>query len=361
MTAKTEDAFTADQIRMLKEVVCPGLTDAEVLLVEEAYRNWRLSPFTRQLHVTKRDKWDADEGRMVPGKVTIQVGIDGYRSRAEATGEYEGQGPAEWCGPDGAWTDVWLDARPPAAARATVYRRGRKPSVSVARYAAYVQTKKGGNPNGMWAKMGPEQLAKCAESLALRKAFPEQLSGVYTTDEMAQADSESPFQPPAAARSPEPEKPKLAPPPPPEPERPKPSKKVAQEMMDEHFRKQGKRVEPPASDIPPPPPMASPVDSPEGPRFPKVKWTHAVDFGDRLMSDAPTDVLKDFLEDIEVWLRSDLSPKKRIEVEAVKTSAYAALIDVEARAAGVFPPPPQTEHETFQPHDLGAPMEENKP
>jgi hypothetical protein len=101
---------------------------------------------------------------------------------AERSGEMDGQDVA-WCDQDGVWRDVWLDTKAPAAARVLVYRKGcQKPFPGIAKWAEYAQS------SPMWTKMPANQLAKCAESLALRKAFPHQLSGLYTTDEMAQAE-----------------------------------------------------------------------------------------------------------------------------------------------------------------------------
>jgi phage recombination protein Bet len=183
--------FSPEQIATLKNVICPGLTDSELDLVGEVARQTGLSPFLKQLHVTKRPTWDPDARTRIP-KLTIQTGIDGYRLTAERTGKYLGQRGPEWCGPDGVWRDVWLSKQPPAAARVFVLKAGCEPFPGLARYDAYVQTTKEGGPNSMWQKMGAEQLAKCAEALALRKAFPMELAGTYTSEEMAQADNPEP-------------------------------------------------------------------------------------------------------------------------------------------------------------------------
>ena len=149
-----------------------------------------LDPIARQIYCIARKQ----RGEY---KWQIQISIDGARLVAERTGEYEGQTTPEFTGDGKNWTQVWLDSEPPKAARVGVYRRGfREPLYAVALWGAYAvyqdvwengRKTDGQNLSAMWAKMGPLMLAKCAEMLALRKAFPQDLSGLYSTEEMDQA------------------------------------------------------------------------------------------------------------------------------------------------------------------------------
>lgn len=178
-------ALSSEQLDVLRRTVAAELTADEFALFGEVVRRTGLDPFAKQIYAIAR-------GSGQYRKVTFQTGIDGYRLIAERTGEYEGQDEPEWCGEDGQWVDVWLKSTPPAAARVKVYRRGRRPSVGIALFKEYAQRDRDGNPLDMWRKMPTNQLAKCAEALAIRKAFANEVSGVYTSEEMEQAANEAP-------------------------------------------------------------------------------------------------------------------------------------------------------------------------
>lgn len=171
----TELRFTPNQLDLLKATIAKGTTDDQFRLFIEVAQRTGLNPFAKQIYAVVRQ-----------GQMTIQTGVDGYRLIAQRTGEYAGQRGPEWCGPDGVWHDVWLGEGAPSAARVGVLRRGfQEPVWGVALTKSYQQAS-----SPLWKTMPEVMIAKCAEVLALRKAFPQELSGLYADEEMHQADSE---------------------------------------------------------------------------------------------------------------------------------------------------------------------------
>jgi len=192
--------FDEPQIRALREIVkLEHVPPAMQTVFLHQCRRTGLDPFLRQIYLVAR--WDGIEGR---DRFTIQTGIDGFRlirdrieRQRKLTVSYE---DTVWRGKgsDAAWTDFWdSDSdEPPVAAKVVITvddgARQRRFS-AVAHYREYVAYKGRGQtePNSMWKKMPAGQLAKCAEALVLRKAFPQDLGGLYTEEEMEQADQQA--------------------------------------------------------------------------------------------------------------------------------------------------------------------------
>ena len=172
-TSTAPTAWNSEQIEIIKQQIAKGASDAQLALFAQVCQRTGLDPFSRQIYCIMRG-----------GNPTIQVSIDGFRTIAARSGLYGGS-HTEWCGEDGIWRDVWLGNGNPSAAKTTVYRKGSDhPFVGVAVFKDYDQKV------NLWLKMPSTLIAKCSESLALRKAFPAELSGLYTVEEFSPPEPE---------------------------------------------------------------------------------------------------------------------------------------------------------------------------
>lgn len=168
--------FSEEQRKLILDTCCGGASEAEARVLMAIAEARGMNPIAQECYFVKR--WDKAKGGWV---WAVQAGIDSFRAKAEETGLYDGQDEPEF----------EYDAKGNVKlARVRVYRKDwSRPCVGVARWEEYVQTTKEGSPTRFWANMPHNQLAKCAESAALRKAFPKVFARIYSPEEMQQADN----------------------------------------------------------------------------------------------------------------------------------------------------------------------------
>lgn len=181
LTALSGTKYSRDQVELLKRTVCKGATDDELKLFLHVAERSGLDPFARQIHAVRR--WNSDVNAYV---MVTQTGIDGYRLIAERTGKYApGKEPVYEYGKEGALVSAT------AFVMKLVGDRWFEVAAS-ARYEEYVAKKKDGTPNIMWASKPHIMLGKCAEALALRRAFPAELAGLYAEEEVEAINATAP-------------------------------------------------------------------------------------------------------------------------------------------------------------------------
>lgn len=203
-TIRTESAPALDfsdpkLIATLKQTVAAGATDAEFAMFVENCRATGLNPFKKEIWFIKGKGYTKNDGTEVEGKVQMMTGINGFYSVANTNPMFDGIELIEseeqvtiteaiqtnWKG-ETSIRKLTPSIVAPAWIEARVWRKDRKyPSVARAKWSEYAKellTAKG--LRTIWATMPSVMLAKCAESMALRKAFPQQLNGFYTQEEM---------------------------------------------------------------------------------------------------------------------------------------------------------------------------------
>lgn len=165
-------SYTPEQINLIKSQIAKDATNDELKMFLNQCQRTGLDPLTRQIYFIKR-----------AGRMTIQASIDGFRVIAERSGSYAGQDEPVY---------TYDDNGEILKCAVTVYKfspNGQRypAAVGVAFYKEYYP-----NPVMLQKTLKHTMIAKVAEALALRKAFPQDLSGLYTAEEMHQATPQAP-------------------------------------------------------------------------------------------------------------------------------------------------------------------------
>ncbi|AWB55767.1 phage recombination protein Bet [Pasteurella multocida] len=180
-TALTDRKIDTATWTTLQNSVFPGAKDESILLAIDYCKARKLDILKKPCHIVPMSVKDAKTGQS-QWRDVIMPGIYEQRITAFRTGQMAGQDE-----PIFGETISHLGIEAPEWCKVTVYRfiGGERCAFSHTEYFSEAcSTTKDGRINSMWTKRPRGQLAKCAEAGALRKAFPDELGGVITADEV---------------------------------------------------------------------------------------------------------------------------------------------------------------------------------
>lgn len=186
-TALTERNIDTAVWTTLQNSVFPGAKDESILLAVDYCKARKLDILKKPCHivpmqVTLSGQRDNNGNDRKIWRDVIMPGIYEQRITAFRTGQMAGQDEPVFGN-----TVAFKGIEAPEWCRVTVYRfiNGERCAFSHTEYFSEAcSTTRDGSLNSMWRKRPRGQLAKCAEAGALRKAFPDELGGVITADEV---------------------------------------------------------------------------------------------------------------------------------------------------------------------------------
>ncbi|SRR6266480_1790826 len=169
--------LTEEKIELIKRTACKGASDDELQLFLHVCSKSGLDPFIKQIYSIPREV--QIEGKRTIQR-TIQTSIDGLRLIADRTGKYApGQKP----------TYIYDDNKRLISATSFIKKMTNDGTWHEVSASAIVEEYHPGERFWrFWKKMPHVMIAKCAEALALRKAFPAEMCNLYIKEEMDQAE-----------------------------------------------------------------------------------------------------------------------------------------------------------------------------
>jgi phage recombination protein Bet len=168
--------FNEEQVRILRTLINGQISTEQMHIFLMMCRRTGLDPFAKQIYAIPRRNKHTNKTEL-----TIQTSIDGFRLVADRTGCYAPGRPTEF---------VWDNGKL-VCATAFVKKMASDGSWHEVSACAYMAEYYPSFNDQFWKKMPAVMLEKCAEARALRRAFPQDLQGIYAKEEMDQAQDDN--------------------------------------------------------------------------------------------------------------------------------------------------------------------------